>query len=198
MAEVERESQDCWDQLEVCRARLVSKFAEWMLSQDSGMLQLLGLTGADDVIDESFDESFDVSAILEKARHMEHMEELIPLLEGIVRFLELKELISDKRSEISTQVNSGCISYSSSVNDDSCAGDGSFFNDLDGIIKNIAYTEQLIEKINRQIVDCYGGCDNDRFTAHMANALDLMQEVMELESECKTIAFPALAEPAKN
>jgi hypothetical protein len=32
----------------------------------------------------------------------------------------------------------------------------------------------------------------------MDEAVRLMREVMELESECKTIAFPALAEPAKN
>jgi hypothetical protein len=188
MAKVVCESPNYWDLLDEYCDKLASKLDELISNHWGGLFCFMfGVTCAKGVIDESFN----VSAVLEKARPMKCMAKVIPLLEGIVRFRELEKLISHTRRKVSTQVELGCNNYFGK-------NDISYFDDLSKSIVSIAYTEQLIEKINRQIVNCYGGDNDEDFQIYMDEAVRLMQEVMELESECKTIALHALAEPAKN
>jgi hypothetical protein len=168
------------------RADLVSKL-NGCISNHWGLFKFkLDVTCADDVLISSYD----ALEMLEKARPMKCMAKVIPLLEDIIRFFEFEELISSKRSEVSTQVNYGLGNYYGEK-------DISYFNNLYKNIEDIAYTKQLIAEIDQQLVNCYGDGNDDDFQIHFGNAISLMEEVMELESECNAYFGLATVRPAK-
>ena len=157
------------------RAHLVSKLDECISNHWGGLFcSKFDVTCADDV----FTCSYDVLEMLEKARPIKYMAKYIPLLEEIIRFFEFEESISSKREEVSTQVGYGLGNYFGEKNI-------SYFNNLYKNIEDIDYTKQLIAEIDQQLANCYEDGNDDDFQMHFGNAISLMEEVMDLESECK-------------